>query len=190
MLLLGVHNAPWFLIGRPVSVVIMAAYIISKIKPKFIIFVLLICITFANLNATKNALGKGQPILEPDPAAILSTQIAVVEYTYQKSNEASFAIDTVTNPLYVNAVWAWSYDFLSKNHNGYKPGFLGGDQLPPYDTLPKATGKEKYFFIITDQTPRIPPVYKQNALNTMKRKATFIEEKDFEGISVSMWRNK
>lgn len=190
MLLLGVHNAPWFLIGRPISVILMSSYLISKIRPKIIIFSLLICISVANLTATKNALGKGQPILEPDPAAILSTQVSVVEYTYQKSNGETFAIDTVTNPLYVNSVWAWNYEWISNKHNVGKPGFLGGDQLPPYDTLPKANGREKYFFIITDKTPRIPPVYKQNAISSMKKIATFVEEKDFGGITVSMWKNK
>lgn len=190
MLLLGVHNAPWFLIGRPISTILMSSYLISKIKPKFLIFVFLICISIANLTATKNSLGKGQPILEPDPAAVLSTQVAVVEYTYAKSEGKDFAIDTVTNPLYINSVWAWNYDWISKKYGGYKPGFLGGDQIPPYDTLPKTTGGEKYLFIITDQTPRIPPIYKQNAVSSMKKKAIFVEEKEFNGITVSMWKNK
>ncbi len=189
MLLIGIHNAPWFLIGRPAAAIIMGAYFISKIRPKFLAIPILILIAAANLLATKDAYGKGQPLLEPDPSAILAKQIAVMDYTYQKSGGQPFAIDTVTNPLYINAVWAWNYDWYGKIC-GYKPTWLGGDQIHPYDTLQKSNGGEKYLFLIIDQTHRIPPIYKENAANSMKKRAFFTEEKDFEGITVQMWRKR
>lgn len=189
MLIIGIHNAPWFLIGRPASTVIISAYLLSKIKPKLLLVTIILFIIFANLNAIKAAYGHGQPILEPDDSAILSHQIDAIEYTYEKSGGSDFAVDTVTNPLYINAVWAWNYEWISKNHSNYKPGFLGGDQKPPYNTLPKASGKEKYFFLIMDKTIRIPEIYRTNAINSIKKNALFIEEKDFQGISVSTWKN-
>lgn len=186
MLFLGTHNAPWFLIGRSASGIIMGAYLISKIKPNFLIVPALGLIVYTNCLAIKADYGKGQTILEPDKSAILSKQIAVMDYTYTKSQGKPFAIDTVTNPLYINAVWAWNFDWYSP----IKPTWLGGDQLTPYNTLNKATGQEKYLFLIIDETPRIPPVYKENAINSLKKKATFVEEKDFDGILVRVYQTK
>lgn len=189
MLALGTHNAPWFLIGRPAAAIIMGSYILSKIKPRLLIVLMLFLICFVNIKAIKNSYGKGQPLLEPDLGAILSKQIAVMQYTHNKAKGNEFAIDTVTNPLYINAVWAWNYKWYARKYS-YKPTWLGGDQEYPYNTLVKATGKEKYLFLIIDETPRIPPVYTQNAIVNLAKKAKLIEEKSFDGIKVLMWERK
>jgi len=187
MLVLGAHNAPWFMIGRPAAAIIMGSYLISKLKPNFLIIPVVGLIIYANCLAIRADYGKGQTLLEPDKAAILSKQVEAMKYTYEKSNGNTFTIDTVTNPLYINAVWAWNYDWYAKKY-GFKPTWLGGDQLHPYNTLEKASGKEKYLFLIIDETPRIPPIYKENAINNLKKKAILVEEKDFDGILVQVYR--
>lgn len=183
MLILGSHRAPWFLIGLAPAVILAASLALTKIK-NFLLLPLLLLIALINLKAV---FSQGQVLLEPDKSALLSKQIAVMKYTYQKSQAQAFAIDTVTNPLYINAVWAWNYDWYGKKY-GSKPTWLGGNQLEPYNTLAKATGKEKFMFLIIDTSPRIPPVYTQNAIDFFKKKARFVEEKDFEGLTVSMWK--
>jgi len=184
MLVLGYHNAPWFLIGLPPAIILAAGFGLSKIKSNFLLGLCLLPVIFLNLTANKN----GQILLEPDKAAVLAKQIAVMDYTYQKSSGQAFAIDTVTNPLYINAVWAYNYDWYYPKY-GYKPNWLGGDQIPPYDTLPKSNQDEKYFFLIIDTTPRIPPVYTQNAIESLQRRAKYVEEAEFDGIKVIMWKN-
>lgn len=189
MFLLGVHNAPWFYVGRPASAILIAAYLLSKLRSKTLVASILVLIAFANLTAIKDTYGSGQPILEPDKAAILSTQVSAMDYAYQKSMGQPFAIDTITNPLYINAVWAWNFNWYYTKY-GYKPTWLGGDQVEPYNTLIKSNGKEKYFFLIIDETNRIPPVYTQNAIKNLNKKAKFIEEREFDGIKVMMFENK
>lgn len=188
MLVLGYHNAPWFLIGLLPAIILATSFVLAKIKSLYLLLPLLLIISVVNLTAVKNSYGQGQVLLGPDKSAVLSTQIAVMEYTYQKSSGRTFAIDTVTNPLYINAVWAYNYDWYYPKY-GYKPNWLGGDQIPPYDTLPKSNQDEKYFFLIIDTTPRIPPVYTQNAIESLKKKAEYVEEAEFDGIKVIMWKN-
>jgi len=188
MLILGVHNAPWFWIGRPMSIILMATYLISRIRPRILITLIAIFIVSANLLELKDQYGIGQQLLGPDPSSVLSRQVAVMKYTYQKSNGEKFAIDTVTNPLYINAVWAWNYDWYYSKY-GYKPDWLGGDQLHPYDTLAKSTRKEKYFFLIIDETPRIPSVYRQNAISHFEKIGKFVEQKEFSGIEVMVYKS-
>lgn len=62
--------------------------------------------------------------------------------------------------------------------------------MPPYNTLPKATGDEKVFFLIVDKTQRIPEVHKILAREWGNKHGKLIEEKDFPGWKVSTFRSK
>lgn len=184
MFILGTHNAPWFYIGRPAAAILIGSYLLSKIKPKFILTLVIIFIIAANLFAVKNSYGKGQVLLEPDPASLLSDQLKAVDYTYKNSSGQAFEINTLTNPLYINGIWAYNYYWYGMNKYHYLPSWGGGDQLYPYNTLPKPNGKEKYLYIIMDTTPRIPPQYKNALLNWANKIGKLIEEKHFGGINV------
>lgn len=179
MLLLGYKDGPWFLIGLPPAICLLAGYVFSLIPLGGIIPIIFL-VGFLNLQ-------KQPPLLERDRSAVLANQIAAVDYTYQSSGGQPFAINTVTNPLYINAVWAWDYQWYSQKFD-YLPSFAGGDQLPPYDVLPKSGGQEKIFYLIVDESPRIPPVYTQNAESWAKTKGKLIEEKEFNGIKVEKYQ--
>lgn len=186
MLFLGAHNAPWFLIGLPPAVITLYSYLFSRAKlPGYIILAILIAIGFLKTSANVNS---GQKLLEPDQSAILSRQIEAIDYTYKNAHGESFAIDTVTNPLYVNAVWAYSYLWYGKPKYGYQPTWLGGDQLPPYNTLTTTTGNEKFLFLIEDTTVRIPQVYRDRATSSIEEKAELISQQSFDEIRVSLFQ--
>jgi|WetSurSiteA1Bulk_404760.scaffolds.fasta_scaffold01882_3 hypothetical protein len=184
MLLVGYHQAPWFLVGLPPILILISGDIISHLRPKVVIVILLLLIGFLNLKAIRASHGRGQISMEPDRASIAAKQLAVIDYTYLSSDRKAFVINTVTNPLYINSVWAYQYGWYGKSKYGYLPAFAGGDQIPPYDTLGKPTGKETYLFLIIDQTPRIPDVHKQEAFKWANKQGKIIEEKDFDGILV------
>jgi len=181
MLFLGYHNAPWFLIGLPPVIILCTAYALDKIKSNFLLIAVLLLLFILNT--------KGPDLLEPDKAANLKSQIAAMEYTYKVSEGKPFAINTVTNPLYINAIWAWNYDWYSKNY-GYKPTWIGGDQLPPYDTLQKSEAEDQYLFLIIDKTNRIPPQYTIEAEASVKKIGDFIKEQEFGGILVQVYKNR
>ncbi|EKE05684.1 MAG: hypothetical protein ACD_19C00182G0012 [uncultured bacterium] len=187
MLLLGIHNAPWFLIGRPASEIIITAYLLTKVKSKFLLIPLFVLVITLNLMAVREFKNGNKMLLEPDKSAFLSKQLLVIDYTYKSSKGEKFAINTVTNPLYINSVWAYNYDWYAKSKYGYLPSFAGGDQIPPYDTLPKSDGKEKVFYLIIDQTSRIPEIHKQKAIDWATKIGKLVEEKEFDGILVKKY---
>ncbi|MFH1971093.1 MAG: hypothetical protein ABIJ05_01785, partial [Patescibacteria group bacterium] len=180
MFLVGYHKAPWFLIGLPPAVILLSGYFLSKLK-NVLLIPILILIAFFNLSYVKQNYGKGQVLLEPDSSALLSKQLEVIEYTYQKSEGKPFSINTVTNPLYINAIWGYNYSWYSKNYD-YLPTWLGGDQEYPYNTLEKPKENEKMFFLIVDNSGRIPLVHILEAEKWAGKEGTLIETKDFEGI--------
>lgn len=184
MLTLGYHNAPWFLIGRPFAAILMAAYLISKIRSKFLVGSILIFIVAANILAVKDSYGKGQVLLEPDESSLMSSQIAALDYSYESSNGDSFEINSLTNPLYINAVWSYHYYWYGRDKHGYLPTWAGGDQLYPYNSLTSANGHEKYLYLLIDTSVRIPPQYRNAIIKWAEERSQLVEEKTFGGIYV------
>lgn len=186
-LLFGYHQKPWFLIGLPPAIALITGYAISKLKYFFFIPVILVII-FGNISFIQSRPQKayGQFDLIYDSTSYLNYQLAVIDYTYQSSGRAPFAVNAVTYPLYYNGMWAYLYSWYGKVHYGYLPGWLGGDQLHPYDLLPKAKG-EKYFYILISETIRIPEVFKNKGRAWGAEHGKLIEEKQFPGFTVQKY---
>lgn len=184
MLFLGFHNSPWFLIGLPSAVILAIALLISRLRLFIFYPLVLILIILANIVLVDKSVGRGQVLLEPDPASVLTDQIAAINYTYASSDKATFTINSLTNPLYINLPWAYHYLWYGQPNFNYLPTWAGGDQLPPYNTLAKVTGQEKYLYLLIDSSSRIPPSHKLALLNWANERSILLEQKTFNGIEV------
>ncbi len=184
MLVFGFHRQPWFLIGIQPAIVMLAGYAFSKLKHPVIILFILIAIGLSNLKTILENRNSGPPLFKPEISSLLSSQLAVVDYTYTQSRGQAFAINAVTYPLYHNAIWEYHYKWHGLSKYGFLPGWLGGDQLPLYRTLPRATGNEQYIFMIIDNTYRIPEVFKLEGKNWADRYGSLVDEKTIGGFTV------
>jgi 4-amino-4-deoxy-L-arabinose transferase-like glycosyltransferase len=184
MLLLGFHGQPWFLIGIPPAIALLSGYALSKLKYLVLILPLLGLMGWSNVSTIIKNRQQGPVLLKPEVSSLLSSQLAVVDYTYEQSFGKPFAINTVTYPLYHNAIWDYHYNWYGEDKYGYLPGWLGGDQLYPYDILPKPEGSEKYFYLIIDQTYRIPEVYRLIAKDWADKEGGLVEEKVIGGFTI------
>ncbi len=185
-LLLGYHQKPWFLIGLPPAIALISGYIISKLKYLPLILIVISVIIFTNTNITLNRPEKAYQLFDSiyDSTSYLDYQLQVVDYTYKDSAGKPFDINAVTYPLYYNGMWAYLYNWYGRNKFGYVPGWLGGDQLHPYDLLPKAKQKSEIFYILISETSRIPEVFKNQGRNWGEDNGKIIEEKKFPGFTV------
>lgn len=177
MLLAGFHGAPWFLIGLAPAVALSAGYIISAQKNFLLTIFICMLIFVANFD-------KGMKLLGADESAILKNQLDAIAYTYESSNKSRFVINSVTNPLYINYPWAYNYQWFGLKKFEYIPSWGGGDQLFPYNTLPKPEGGEKFLYLLIDETPRIPEVHRILARRWADERSKLIETKVFGGITV------
>ncbi len=184
MLLLGYHNAPWFLIGLPPAIALASGYIIGKTNNIFLVIFFLVLIGYSNITVILENTSKGQILLEPDQGALLTDQLNAMEYTYQNSDNQPFSVNTLTNPLYINALWNYHFLWYGKNKFGFLPAWSGGDQLYPYNSMPKPNGDEKYLYLIIDQTHRIPLSYQQALISWADEQTKLVTEKVFGGIKV------
>lgn len=183
-LLIGYHDKPWFLIGLPPAIALVSGYVISKLNIYLIIPVLFLIIG-ANTGTLLQRPNDAYKLFDDiyDSTSYLKYQLQVVDYTYKQAKDGSFAINAVTYPLYYNGMWAYLYNWYGKNKYGYLPKWLGGDQLHPYDLLPK-TADKKIFYMIISETSRIPEIYKNKGRIWAMENGELIEEKNFPGFSV------
>lgn len=182
MLLIGYHQKPWFLIGLPPVLLLLTAYSLSKLK--VLVFIPVLAIAVNNSIYVLYHQPPAHQLFKALSSSQLSYQLAVINYTYQTSGGQPFVINTVTFPLYHNALWEYNYDWYGAKKYGFLPGWLGTDRLPPYNILPKATGRELFFYLIIEDTYRIPEYHKWKAKLWADEQGDLIEEKKFEGFIV------
>lgn len=189
-LFLGYHQKPWFLIGMPPAIALITGYVLSKLKYSFLIIPIILLIFISNSNLVLTKTSKAHELFGTiyDNTSYLPYQLKVLDYTYKNSFGEPFAINAVTYPLYYNGMWAYLYNWYGKKTYGYMPSWLGGNQLHPYDLLPKSLNKEKYYYLLISETSRIPEIYKSIGKKWAKEnKGQLIEEKLFEGFTVQKY---
>lgn len=188
-LFLGYHQKPWFLIGLTPAIALISGYTFSKLKNSLVIIPAILLILLSNTNMILTRPNKAHELFSSiyDNSSYLAYQLEVLDYTYKSSEEKPFAINAVTYPLYYNGMWAYLYNWYGKNHYGYLPGWLGGDQLHPYDLLPKSQNNEKYFYLLISETARIPEIYKNLGRLWAKNNGKLVEEKIIGGFTVQKY---
>lgn len=181
MLFVGYHQKSWFLISLPPILLLLASYSLSKLGVFALIPVFVI--TMNNTDFILNKQTKAHDLFKAVSSTQLSQQLAVIDYTYQESNNRPFAINTVTMPLYHNGLWEYNYWWYGAKKYKFLPGWLGGDQLPQYKILSKATGQEKIFYLIIENN-RIPEYHKFKAKTWADQQGKLLDEKYIEGFIV------
>jgi hypothetical protein len=190
MLLIGFHDKPWSLMGMIPAVFISTSYVISRIGPKFLRFAILSLILFLNVSAIITSRRNNALFIPQEESSTLKGQLEVIDYTYHEAAGKSFAVNSVTYPLYYNTYWSYHYPAYGKKTYGYLPAWLGGDQIYPFDSLPKSNAKEKIFFMIIDDTAAIPEVHKIIGRNWGYAFGDLAEEKEIGGFTVQKFLRK
>lgn len=189
MLFLGYHRQPWFLIGMLPAIPLVLGFILSQIRSKVIIFIILLFLTVGGIITVNKSRDSGPILFSHEKPSLLSSQLAVIDYTYKESNLENFSINAVTYPLYHNALWEYNYYWYGKKKYKFLPTWLGGDQLKLYKTLDKSQGNEKYTYMIIDTTYRIPNKYQEEGRKWGVEQGKVLEETLIGGFTVQKIKN-
>ena len=188
MLVVGYHDKPWTLMGLIPAVIISVGYIISKVIFFPFGLIILSLITYLNLSSVLDGHQKEVLFIKQEPSSTLKGQLAVIDYTYREAKREPFAINSVTYPLYYNTYWSYHYPWYGLEKYGYLPGWLGGDQIYPYNALPKASEKDKIFYMIVDETATIPDVHRSVGRKWGLKYGKLLEEKSIGGFTVQKFQ--
>lgn len=126
--------------GRVVSVLLIFGYVILQ------------ALSLVEVRETKS-----HPLVV-QRGAVLSDQIAAMEYIYNSANGAPFSISTLTNPYAMNTTWAYLFSWYGEKHFGYRPKFLGNDQVGMFgaELLERKSAAEAYHYSILEPLDGIP----------------------------------
>jgi len=184
MLPFGYHNQLWTFIGITPAVALFTGYVLSKIKNKALLTAIIAFISFVNIRYIIESRSNLDFYIKQEPPSILSNQIEVMDYTYQESDGEPFSINSVTYPLYSNTYWSYHYPWYGIKKYGYIPGWRGGDQLYPYNSLPASVGSEKYSYMIIDNSSSIPQVHRLAGKQWAVKNGKLVKETEIGGYTV------
>ncbi len=106
---------------------------------------------------------------------VLKEEEELIDYTYNSSNGEEFSICAVSNPLFVNTLWSYLYNFYGKERFGSVPYWSGQKQNLNASLIPYDTGKVKNRYLIIEPLGGIP-LFASQAMIYMEDQISVIKE--------------
>lgn len=184
---LGGVSTPFLMVGIGPAVSIMIAYYLYRwweARHKFLAVLVLGLIVFGNLSMIFRENPQGATLFAIQKDMLFKKQLAAIDYTYERAKGESFSINSLTSPLWINIVWTYLYKWYGEPKYGYIPSWHGHDQVAQLDSLPKASGQEKIYFLILEPMGGIPEEYLPLTIGEEDAVSKFIEEKTFGELRV------
>lgn len=111
-------------------------------------------------------------------------QKQVVDYTYKEAAGKPFSICAVTNPLFINTVWGYLYNWYGKGKYGYLPYWAGLKQDLQMSLLTYDTQHVQLRFLIQEPLIGIPDMTVKATVFMEDHASRLVEQKNFGGIIV------
>lgn len=177
----GGSITPYIMIGViPAIVVLVAMFIWDTFREsKILMFTVLTGLLLINLLRFI----KQNESVHPDYFTndyLISTELKVIDYTYQEAQLKPFSISTLTSPLYVNTLWSYLYNWYGKAKYGYLPYWIGRDQIgQPGNNLQTPPSAISEHFSIEEPTNNIPDLWviyargDQDSMSVIKNQKNF-----------------
>ena len=151
-------------VGSLYPVIILFLFFITEIfakagNKKFIYFILLV-IVVGQTSKTIIENAKGERLFAINKKMILRAEVNVMDWIYKDAGGSNFALNTITNPLYINTTWGYLFNWYGKSKYGYMPSWWGYPQNGQfgsgvkYSRLDKPVNKNLYLIIEKQAIPK------------------------------------
>jgi Dolichyl-phosphate-mannose-protein mannosyltransferase len=183
----GGWNMRHILVGIAPAVSVFTGIFLWKYlgRNKLIFSLILAVILGANLMKILTENINGQTIFPLQVDLVLSKEIAVVDYTYQRASGKPFSISTLTSPLFVNSLWSYLYNWYGNSKYGYLPNWVGRDQVDQLgNNLQTAPDDIPEHFFIMEPTYGIPDLWVGYAKGDQDSMSNLVGQKNFGQIVV------
>jgi hypothetical protein len=170
-----------------IVVCILFSYLLNRItNNKIILSLAVISIVIMQVLTIQSWIKINKTALSVQQGLSYKDEKKVIDYTYMQSNGKQFTINTVTNPLFINVLWAYIYKFYGNKEYGYLPfwdgknqtGYLGNDvfKTKVYDT--------EFRYLIIEPDAGIPQIYITKEIYTEDTFSDIIAEQKFGNFVV------
>jgi len=142
------------IIGAITIIIALGIYHVFRIR-SYIAIILVIAIITSNIKLFVKEDFKNYSLMSITPL-FWSDIRAVVDYTYKESKGEAFSICSLSNPLFVNTLWSFSYSTYGKNTYHYLPTWSGQFQDINASNLPYEKDKTPLRYIILEPPTALP----------------------------------
>ncbi len=161
-------------------ITIIGSYLLINTATNFkLLAVLLICIFLGQFYTSYLWFKTEYSPLSVQYGISLNLEKEIIRYTYDESKGERFIIITITNPLYINTMWAYLYEMYGQKKYGYLPYYGGRVQTGYLGNLPEQSSGTKYRYIIIEPTTGIPDYFVQQIISGENKVSDVVEEKKF-----------
>lgn len=179
-------------IGNTFPLIILTVYtlyqLLTKIQKKYFIYILISLLAILNIYQVIKTNINGETLFAIQERMIVPDQLAVIDWIYKNSDEKPFAINSVTNPLFINTTWAYLFDWYGKSTYGYLPSWRGypQDDQPgfsvPFNDKNLKLGDS--IFLILEPIGGIPESYPKAYQAIEDSRSILIESKKIGTITI------
>ncbi len=183
------RNDSYFLnIGNLYPLIILVVLMVFELKSQFkkigrLLFIIAVgLITMTNIYLILDNNKGGESLFSVQYKQNLADELKIIDYLYQSSNKKIFAVNTLTNPLYINTTWTYLFDWYGKKKYGYMPVWWGaylddfGKEIKFSDEKKLRVGDKLYLVIE-------PPVFHDDYFKAYVRfdntRSTLLKKLDF-----------
>lgn len=160
-------------------IIIWSYLLINTVRNYKLLTILLTCIFLGHFYTSYLWLKTEYSPLSVQYGISLNFEKEIIGYTYEQSKGERFIIITITNPLYINTLWAYLYEIYGEKKYGYLPYYGGGSQKGYLGNLSEQPFGTKYRYIIIEPTTGIPDYFIQQIISGENKSSDVMEEKKF-----------
>jgi hypothetical protein len=180
-------------IGNLIPALIITSYFIetylSKLRYKKIILVsILILIFLGQITLILRENKTGESLFSVQKKMILNDELKIIDELYKENNGKMFAINTITNPLFINTTWAYLFNWYGKQKYGYMPIWAGYPQNGQFGSDTKFTENTNIkglpFYVIIEPPPGIPDHYLSGIPRFENTRSKLLEKKEIGGFKL------
>lgn len=190
-------HAYFVTVGNLSPAIILASFFFveygKKHRSHVLYYIFLIGVLFlGQLNLILDQNKNGESLFSVQQKMIVSDQLRVMDYVYQRSGKKPFVINTVTNPLFINTTWAYLFSWYGVSKYGYMPSWAGYPQDGQFGSSTKFTPitdrMDKDFYVIVEPQPGIPEHMIRGVLMFEDTRSVILETKKIGEFTVQKRR--
>jgi hypothetical protein len=185
----GHHHSYFLTIGNLYALIMLISVLLVSLLSKtgigwrVIGAVLVITILGANIYRIYAVRDKQEFLFSVQDDNDIYSQIQLINWTYSQSAGESFAINTVTNPLFINTTWSYLYDQVGRKAGREMPAWKGvgqegrfGNEIQYKKMSPQS---DMLLYLIFEPSGGIPLEYYKAYSAFEDRRSRLISEKKF-----------
>jgi len=190
----GHHHSYFLTIGNLYALIMLASALLVSLlsKPglgwRAIGTLLVVVILGANIYRIYDVKDKQEFLFSVQDDNDIYSQIQLVHWTYSQSAGEPFAINTVTNPLFINTTWSYMYDQFGRKAGKQMPAWKGVGQEGRFGSdiqyKKMSPQSDRLLYLIFEPSGGIPLEYYNSYSTFEDRRSRLISEKKFGTYSV------